>query len=117
MLFRKIQDSDVVDVANHTIEQDELKYMTGSGRSYAAAVTADKKNDLCRPRRRNGRVTKGPPLNSTREFNHDRCRINDKGSALTGARNVRGIENLRRRNAWETKGFRPAVYWRHIAIN
>ena len=72
---RKIQDSDVVDVANHTIEQDELKYMTGSGRSYAAVLTADKKNDLCRPRRRNGRVAKGPPLNSTREFNHDRCRI------------------------------------------
>ena len=26
VLFGKIQDSDVVDVANHTLEQDELKY-------------------------------------------------------------------------------------------
>ena len=32
--------------------------MTGSGRSYAAVVTAGKKNDLRRPRRRNGRVAK-----------------------------------------------------------
>ena len=33
VLFRKIQDGDVVDVANHTLEQDEFKYMTGSRRS------------------------------------------------------------------------------------
>ena len=52
--FRKVQGSDVVEVANHTLEQDELKYMTGSRRSYAAVLTADKKNDLSGPRRRNG---------------------------------------------------------------
>ena len=51
--FGKIQDSDVVDIANYTLEQDELKYMTGSGRSYAAVLTADEKNDLRRPRQRN----------------------------------------------------------------
>ena len=75
VLFGKIQDSDVVDVANYTLEQDELKYLTGSGRSYAAVLTADKKNDLRRPRRRTGRVVKGLPLDSRREFNHDDCRI------------------------------------------
>ena len=46
VLFGKMQDRDVVDVANHTLEQNELKYVTGSRRSYVAAVTADKKNDL-----------------------------------------------------------------------
>ena len=46
VLFGKVQDSYVVDVANHTLEHDELKCMTGSRRSYAAVVTADKKNDL-----------------------------------------------------------------------
>ena len=58
VLFGKVQDSDVVDVANYTLEQDELKYLPGSGRSYAAVLTADKKNDLLRPRRRNGRVAR-----------------------------------------------------------
>ena len=64
MLFGKIQDSGVVDVANYTLVQDELKYMTGSGRSDAAVIKADKKNDLRRPRRMNGRVAKRPPLDS-----------------------------------------------------
>ena len=59
VLFGKINDSDVVDVANNTLEQEESKYFTGSGRSYAAVVAAGKKNDLRRPRRRNGRVAKG----------------------------------------------------------
>ena len=36
--FGKVQDSDVVDVDNYTLEQDELKYFTGSGRSYTAVV-------------------------------------------------------------------------------
>ena len=69
----KIQDSDVVDVANYTLEQDELQHLTGSGRSYAAVVTAGKKNDLRRPRRRNGRVAEG--LLDSRRENHDYCRI------------------------------------------
>ena len=38
MLFGKIQDSNVVDVANHTLEQDDLKYITGSRRSCSAVV-------------------------------------------------------------------------------
>ena len=46
MLFGKINDSDIVDVANNTLEQEESKYFTGSGRSYAAVVRAGKKNDL-----------------------------------------------------------------------
>ena len=43
VLLGKINDSDVVDVANYTLEQDELKYLSGSGRSYAAVLTANKK--------------------------------------------------------------------------
>ena len=115
VLFGKIQDSDIVDVANYTLEQDELNYLTGLGRSYAAVVTADKKNDLRRLRRRNGRVAKGL-LDSRREFNSDDCRITRQDFGKIGPRNVRGKENLLWRNTWETKGFRPAVCWRHIAI-
>ena len=45
-MLGEAQDSYVVDVANNTLGQDELKYMTGSGRSYTAVLTADKENDL-----------------------------------------------------------------------
>ena len=115
VLFGKINDSDIVDVANSTLEQEESKYFTGSGRSYAAVVTAGKENDLRHPRRRNGRVGKGL-LDLRREI-HDDCRIYLRELGKVGPRNVRGKENLRWRNTWETKGFRPAVCWRHIAIN
>ena len=55
VLFRKIQGSNVVDVANYTLEQDELKYMylTGLRHSYAAVLTTDRKKDLRHPRCRN----------------------------------------------------------------
>ena len=54
VLFGKIQDSDEVDVANHTLETGRIEvYGIGSRRSYAAIVTADKKTNLRRPRRRN----------------------------------------------------------------
>ena len=108
VLFGKIQYSDVVDVAKYSLEQDELKYLTGSGRSYAAVLTtADKKDDLHPPRRRNGRVTKGLPLDSKRDFNHDDCRITRPGFGKTGPRNLRGIENLhvRWRNVGKPSGF------------
>ena len=51
VLLGKINDSDIIDVANNILEQEESKYFTGSGRSYAAVVTAGKKNDLRHPRR------------------------------------------------------------------
>ena len=117
VLLGKIQDSDVVDVANYTLEQDEFKYLTGSERSFAAVLKADKKNDLCRPRRRTGRVVKGPPLDSRREFNHDDCRITRRGFGKTGPRNLRGKGNLRWRIIWETKGFGRRYVGPLIAIN
>ena len=43
VLFGKNQVSDVVDVANLTLERDVLKVMTGLTRSYAADLSADKK--------------------------------------------------------------------------
>ena len=95
----KIQDSDVVDVANHTLKQDELKFVTGSGQSYSAVLTADEKDGLHCPRRRNGLVAKQPLLVSRRKLNQDRRRTPRQGFDKTGPRNVRGIENLRRRNA------------------
>ena len=61
----------VVGVANHTLEQEELKYMTGSRRSYASVLTADKGKDLCRPQQRNRRVVEGPLRNSRRESDHE----------------------------------------------
>ena len=70
VLFRKIQDSDVV-MSLITPRTDELKYMTGSGRSHAAVLTADKKHDLRLPQRGNGRVAKGLPLDSRLESTHD----------------------------------------------
>ena len=50
VLFGMIQDSDVVDVANPTLEQDEINYTAGSGRSYADVVTAYKKKGRVRYR-------------------------------------------------------------------
>ena len=104
ILFGKIQDSDVVDVANYTLEQDELKYLTGSRRSYAAVVTAGKKNDLHRPRRRNGRVAKGL-LDSRRDFNHDDCRIIRREFGKIGPRNVRGKRTYAEEILGKPRGF------------
>ena len=42
VLFGKIHGSDVVDVANHTLEHDEIVYITGLRLSYAAVLTIDK---------------------------------------------------------------------------
>ena len=42
MLFGKIQGSDVLDVANHTLEEEVLKELIGSRCSYTAVLTADK---------------------------------------------------------------------------
>ena len=41
--------------------------------------------------------------------------IHNKDSALRGPCNVRGIENIGRKNTWETKGFWPAVCWYAIS--
>ena len=94
VLFGKISDSDIVDVANNTLEQEEAKYFTGSGRSYAAVARAGKKNDLRRPRRRNGRVAKG-----LLDSRHDDCRIYRREFDKIGPLNERK-ENL----PWETLG-------------
>ena len=40
VFFGKIHDSDVSDVANYTLEQDELKYLTGLGRQLVRKVTS-----------------------------------------------------------------------------
>ena len=120
VLLRKTHDRDVVDVANYTLEQSELKYMTGSRRSYAAVFTAEKKNDLHRSRRRNGRVAKVLPLDLRPESTHDDCRITQRvfGRLMTSqlAKNRELVSDKRWRNTWETKGFRQAVCWRHIAL-
>ena len=42
----KIGGSDVVDVANFTLEQDVIRDFTGTRRSYAAVLTADEDRDL-----------------------------------------------------------------------
>ena len=88
---------------NNTLEQEESKYFTGSGRSYTAVVTAGKKNGLRRPRRRNGRVAKGL-LDSRHDFNHDDCRIIQREFGKIGPRNVRK-KNLGWRTLRKPRGF------------
>ena len=46
MLFDKIQDSDVVDMGNMTLEQEVLRDLTGSRHSYVAVLTAKTKGTL-----------------------------------------------------------------------
>lgn len=62
-LFVKIQGtcSNVVDVANLTLEQDVLRELMGSRRAYAAVLTVNKKKDLRYLRQRNKPVVEGPP--------------------------------------------------------
>ena len=40
VVFGKIQGSDVVEMANLTLEQDAFKHLTGSSHSYVAVLTA-----------------------------------------------------------------------------
>ena len=121
VLFGKIQGSDVVNVANLTLEQDMLKDMTGSRRSYAAVLTADKKRDLCYLRRRNKWVVEGQPHTLRHEFNHPDCWIPQQGLGRSRisqcARNIERTAKKRWKGTWETKGFRPAGCWCHIATN
>ena len=101
MLFGKIQDSDVVDVANHTLELDELKYMTGSRRflmrlflqlirKMTSAVHGGGKDEWLRDHHF---------IQHVNLITIDVESMHDKGSAKTRPRNVRGIENLRLRPA------------------
>ena len=46
VLFGKIKGSDVVYIANLTLEQEVLRELTGLRRSYAAVLTADKDRDF-----------------------------------------------------------------------
>ena len=89
MLFSKIQGSDVVDVANLTLEQDVL---TGTRHSYPAVLTADKKKDLRYLRWRNTQVVERQPHISRRESNHADCQIRQQGFGRSkisqGVRNV-----------------------------
>ena len=44
--FGKIEDSDVVDMANMTLQEDLMRELTGLRCSYAAVLIASKKMDL-----------------------------------------------------------------------
>ena len=59
VLFGKIGQTDVVDVANHTMEQLVYTDERETRRSYAAVLTAGKKNDLRCTGRRKRRVNEG----------------------------------------------------------
>ena len=109
-LFGKIGRSDVVDVANHTMEQLVCTDASETRRCYAAVLTADKNSDLRDQRRRKGRDS-GHEDCRTRQKGFDRFRISQ------GARNDRLRPGRRWRGTWETKGFRPAGCWRQNATN
>ena len=121
VLFGKIGGGDVVDVANLTLEQDVYIDLTGSRRSYAAVLTADKNKDLRYVRRRKRRVVEEQPHASRREYNHEDCRIRQQDFGRyrisQGARRDGLTPRKRWRSTWETKGFRPAGCWRQNAIN
>ena len=58
VLFGRIGDSDVVDVANHTLEEDVLKDITEFAYSYTGTVITNKEKDFHRSRRKNKNVGK-----------------------------------------------------------
>ena len=121
VLFGKINGrSDVVDVANHTMEQLVYRDET-TRRSYAAVLTAGKNEDLRCTGRRKGRVVEDQPQVSRREYIPEECRIRQREFGKSRiSQNARkdGLTPRRRwRSTWETKGFRPAGCWRQNAIN
>ena len=69
VLFGKIEDRDVVDVANFTLEQDIMRELMGTRHSYAAIITINKKKELRYLRQRKRPVVEGPTQASRREFN------------------------------------------------
>ena len=97
VLFGKIEGGNVVDVANHTLEQDVFRELTGARHSYAPVFTADKDRDLLylhvRQRKR-------------RKSDHKDCRTRQKGfgrfRTLQGARDDRLPPGRHWRGTWET---------------
>ena len=80
VLFGNILGSDVVNVVKFTLrlEQDELRELSGSRRTYAAILIADEEKDLwyLHVRQRNEQVFEGQQLDaSRRESNHQDCGI------------------------------------------
>ena len=92
VLFGKIQGSDVVDVANLTLEQDILKELTGTRRYYAAVVTADKNRNLRYLWQMNRRMVEGQPHTLRRQADRPDCQIWQQGFSrsrtLQCARNI-----------------------------
>ena len=74
MLFGKINSSDVVDMANLTLEQDILNDLTGLRSSHAAVLTANKRLGLRHPRWRK-QVVEGQPHSLRQESNYADCQI------------------------------------------
>ena len=88
VLFGIIHDSDIVDFANYTLEQEVLKDIAKLSRSYAAVVTADKKRTSAAndggidERLKDNHIFQDVnPITMTIE-------LPDKGSADPGPRNV-----------------------------
>ena len=75
VLFGKIHGrSDVVDVANHTLEQLVCIIESGASRSYAALLTAGKNQDLPCTGRRKKRMNEGQqPQVSRRKYVPEDC--------------------------------------------
>ena len=96
--------SDVVDVANLTLEHDLLKHLTGLRRSYAAVLTADKKMDLCHPRWGKKPVVEGQPHSLRQESNHADCEFDNKDLEDPGSLKVQGMINFHPENAGEVLG-------------
>ena len=122
VLFGKIGESDVVDVANLTLEQTVYTDLTSSRRSYAAVITADRNKDLqcIRRRKRRVMVDRQQPHASRCELNHEDRRTRhqgfDRSRISQDARKDGFTPRKRWGGTWETEGFRPAGCWRQNAI-
>ena len=118
VLFGKIDGrSDVVDVANHTLEQLVYTDETETRRSYAAVLTTGKNKDLRCTGWRKKRVDEGQqPQVSRRKYIPEDCRIRHQGFDRTKISQSVRKGGFKHRRRWETKGFRLEGCWCQYAI-
>ena len=104
VLFGKIG-CDVVDVANHTVEQLVCIDMSERRRSYAAVLTAGKNKDLRCTGQRKKRKDDGQQAQILRRDIPEDCRIRRQGFDRTRISPGERRDGSKPRRRWETKGF------------
>ena len=112
VLFGKIGRTDVVNMANHTLEQLVLLDERETRHSYAAVLTAGKNKALRCTGRRKKRSDEGQqPLVPRRECIPEGCGILRHGFNRTKISQSVRNNGCTRQIRWETRRFRPAGCW------